>query len=368
MNTFYANHNHSFWMFHMPISETKITRKFSQTPFVPTFEPERAERCEEILSLQVSGLFTRLKNINCKSVIVGISGGLDSTLALIIAVRTFKKLNLELKDIIAVTMPCFGTTSRTYQNACRMATELGVTLIDIDITKSVTQHLTDISHDLETQDIVFENAQARERTQVLMELANKYNAIVIGTGDLSEMALGWSTYNGDHMSMYAVNCSVPKTLVKFLVRYEAENLSENAKNVLLDVLNTPVSPELLPPKNGEISQKTEDKVGPYELNDFFLYYMLRWGYSPSKIFRIAKIAFAGVYTDSIILKWLRLFYKRFFSNQFKRSCTPDGPKIGTVSLSPRGDWRMPSDASAELWLKDLENCDKLVSSFMRKPI
>ncbi|GHU53892.1 NAD(+) synthase [Clostridia bacterium] len=355
MNTFSHTLNIECGKFEMQLTETRIERFISPTPFVPSANTDRKERCEDILNLQVSGLNTRLKNINCKSVVIGISGGLDSTLALLIVIRTFKKMDFDFKNIIAVTMPCFGTTSRTYDNARKLANSFGVTLLDIDIADSVIQHFKDISHNKDTLDIVFENSQARERTQVLMDLANKYNALVIGTGDLSEMALGWSTYNGDHMSMYAVNCSVPKTLIRHLVAVEAENNTDSIKSVLIDILDTPVSPELLPPKDSEISQETEKIVGPYELHDFFLYYMLRWGFSPSKIFRLAKIAFAESYTDSIIVDWLKVFYRRFFANQFKRSCVPDGPKIGTVSLSPRGDWRMPSDVTASIWIKDLEN-------------
>jgi NAD+ synthase (glutamine-hydrolysing) len=299
---------------------------------------------------------TRLRHIGCKNAVIGLSGGLDSTLALIVTVNAFDMLGLDREGIIAVTMPCFGTTNRTYNNACKLALSYGTTLREINIRNSVLQHFEDIEHDDNVHDVTYENSQARERTQILMDIANQTNGIVIGTGDLSELALGWATYNGDHMSMYAVNSSVPKTLVRYLVSYEAYIKDGILRNVLLDILDTPVSPELLPPEeNGDISQKTENIVGPYELHDFFLYYMLRFGFSPSKIFRMAQSAFKGTYDDKTILRWEKTFYKRFFSQQFKRSCLPDGPKVGSVTLSPRGDFRMPSDACGDLWLKDLDN-------------
>jgi NAD+ synthase (glutamine-hydrolysing) len=300
---------------------------------------------------------TRLKHIGCKTAVIGLSGGLDSTLALIVAVHAFDMLNLDRKGIITVTMPCFGTTDRTYTNACNLAKGYGTTLREIDIKESVNLHFRDIDHDSNSHDVTYENSQARERTQILMDVANQNGGIVIGTGDLSELALGWATYNGDHMSMYAVNASIPKTLVRYLVGYEA-TVSKNQllETVLKDVLDTPVSPELLPPtQDGKIAQKTEDLVGPYELHDFFLYYMLRFGFTPSKIFRLAVKAFDGEYSNEVILKWLRKFYWRFFSQQFKRSCLPDAPKVGTVTLSPRGDFRMPSDACVTLWQKDIDS-------------
>ena len=301
------------------------------------------------------GLIKRLKHTGCKTAVIGLSGGLDSTLALIVTVNAFRKLGLDTKGIIAVTMPCFGTTNRTYTNACRLAENYNTTLMEVNINKSVLQHFEDIGQSEDVHDVTYENSQARERTQVLMDIANKKGGLVIGTGDLSELALGWATYNGDHMSMYAVNASVPKTLVKYLVRYEAGCSEDKLKAVLGDILDTPVSPELLPPdENGTISQKTEDLVGPYELHDFFLYYMLRFGFSPFKIYRIANIAFKDMYDSEIILKWEKIFYRRFFAQQFKRSCLPDGPKVGTVTLSPRSDFRMPSDASANIWLSQLE--------------
>lgn len=341
--------------FSVKIEETVLTRNFASRPFVPSQEAERAKRCEEILTIQAMGLKKRLAHTHAKSAVVGISGGLDSTLALLVMVKAFDALEISRDHIIAVTMPCFGTTGRTYNNACKMARQLGATLREVPIADSVTQHFQDIGHDMEDHSVTFENSQARERTQVLMDVANQVNGLVIGTGDMSELALGWATYNGDHMSMYGVNASVPKTLVRHLVRYYADTTEDQElKEVLYDVLDTPVSPELLPPKDGEIAQKTEDLVGPYELHDFYLYYMLRFGYEPMKIFRLAKRAFAGEYDDATILKWLRTFCWRFFSQQFKRSCLPDGPKVGSVALSPRGDWRMPSDACVASWIRDLE--------------
>ena len=341
------------------VEETKtfLTRTFPKKPFVPSDEQTRAQRCEEILTIQAMGLKKRLAHTNARTAVVGISGGLDSTLALLVTARAFDMLGRDKKDIIAVTMPCFGTTDRTYQNACEMSKKVGATLIEVPIADAVNIHFRDIGHDPEDHSVTYENCQARERTQVLMDIANKTWGMVIGTGDLSELALGWSTYNGDHMSMYGVNASVPKTLVRHLVKYAADDTKDEAlKNVLYDVLDTPVSPELLPPKDGDIAQKTEDLVGPYELHDFFLYFMLRFGYEPSKIFRIACMTFDGEYDKETIFKWLETFCRRFFSQQFKRSCLPDGPKVGTVALSPRGDWRMPSDACVAVWMKDLEAC------------
>ena len=341
------------------VEETKtfLTRTFPKKPFVPSDEQTRAQRCEEILTIQAMGLKKRLAHTNARTAVVGISGGLDSTLALLVTARAFDMLGRDKKDIIAVTMPCFGTTDRTYQNACEMSKKVGATLIEVPIADAVNVHFRDIGHDPEDHSVTYENCQARERTQVLMDIANKTWGMVIGTGDLSELALGWATYNGDHMSMYGVNASVPKTLVRHLVKYAADDTKDEAlKNVLYDVLDTPVSPELLPPKDGDIAQKTEDLVGPYELHDFFLYFMLRFGYEPSKIFRIACMTFDGEYDKETIFKWLETFCRRFFSQQFKRSCLPDGPKVGTVALSPRGDWRMPSDACVAVWMKDLEAC------------
>lgn len=341
--------------FEIEHEDTVLTRTFPRKPFVPEDEQTRAERCEEILTIQAMGLKKRLAHTHAKTAVVGISGGLDSTLALLVTARAFDMLGRDKKDIIAVTMPCFGTTDRTYHNACDMAEKTGATLMEVPIAEAVTVHFRDIGQDPESHDVTYENSQARERTQVLMDIANRTGGMVTGTGDMSELALGWATYNGDHMSMYGVNASVPKTLVRHLVKYAADTTpDEKLKDVLYDVLDTPVSPELLPPKDGDIAQKTEDLVGPYELHDFFLYYMLRFGYEPGKIFRLAKQTFAGVYDRETILKWLKTFYRRFFSQQFKRSCLPDGPKIGTVALSPRGDWRMPSDACAAVWMKELE--------------
>ena len=337
--------------FSLKIKENKITRTFPKAPFVPDNQDERDKRCDEILSLQSMGLKKRLEHTNCKHAVVGISGGLDSTLAVLVTARAFDLLDIPRENLICVTMPCFGTTDRTYQNAVSLIKELGATLKEVRIEKAVRQHFADIGHDENNHDVTYENSQARERTQILMDMANQYNGMVIGTGDMSELALGWATYNGDHMSMYAVNCSVPKTLVRYLVLYYAET-TENKKlsEVLMDVLDTPVSPELLPPVDGVISQKTEDLVGPYELHDFFLYYMLRFGFPKAKLYRMAKQTFDGVYDDETIKKWLDKFYWRFFSQQFKRSCLPDGPKVGSVAVSPRGDLRMPSDASPAAWL------------------
>lgn len=338
--------------------ECKLERTFDSRPFVPSDEKKRSERCNAILNIQSMGLKKRYEHIGCKQAVIGISGGLDSTLALLVTTRTFDMLGLDRKGIMAVTMPCFGTTDRTYQNACKLAEKLGTTFREIDIKASVTQHFLDISHDVENKNVVYENGQARERTQILMDIANEIGALVIGTGDMSELALGWATYNGDHMSMYGVNAGVPKTLVRHLVQFYADTCGDDElKTVLYDVLDTPVSPELLPPTDGKISQITEDIVGPYELHDFFLYYMLRFGYEPEKIYRVARLAFAGEYEDTVILKWLCTFYDRFFSQQFKRSCLPDGPKVGSVAVSPRGDLRMPSDASVRIWKEQLENLE-----------
>ncbi|WP_199612677.1 NAD(+) synthase [Blautia sp. OF03-15BH] len=342
-------------LFHLEEKETELTRFVDPAPFVPSDEHQMEQRCEEIFHIQAMGLKKRLKHTGCRNVTVGISGGLDSTLALLVTAKAFDLLGIDRSSITAVTMPCFGTTDRTYQNACELTRRLGASLKEVDIKKAVRQHFEDIGHSEEDHDVTYENCQARERTQVLMDIANQSGGMVIGTGDMSELALGWATYNGDHMSMYGVNASVPKTLVRHLVRYYADTCEdERLKAVLLDILDTPVSPELLPPKDGKIAQKTEDLVGPYELHDFFLYYILRFGFRPAKIYRLALTAFAGVYEKEVILKWLKTFYRRFFSQQFKRSCLPDGPKVGTVAVSPRGDLRMPSDASAAIWLAELE--------------
>jgi NAD+ synthase (glutamine-hydrolysing) len=337
------------------IPETLLTRWIDKAPFVPSGKQQRDKRCEEILNIQAMGLKKRLLHTNCKSAVVGISGGLDSTLALLVMVKAYDMLGIDRKNIVAVTMPCFGTTDRTYNNAVTLTKQLGATLREVNIREAVLIHLRDIGHDVNVHDVTYENAQARERTQILMNIANEVNGLVIGTGDLSELALGWATYNGDHMSMYGVNCSVPKTLVRYLVSYYAETVTDSKlREVLLDVLDTPVSPELLPPEDGKISQKTEDLVGPYELHDFFLYYIMRFGFVPTKVFRLAEIAFDGAYDSKTIYKWLSTFYRRFFSQQFKRNCLPDGPKVGSVAVSPRGDLRMPSDASSILWIKELE--------------
>ncbi|MCR2047597.1 NAD(+) synthase [Acetatifactor muris] len=341
--------------FRLEVTEDRLDRKFMPLPFVPGKQEERDRRCEEILSIQSHGLKKRFEHTGLHTAVIGVSGGLDSTLALLVTVRTFDLLGLDRKGIFAVTMPCFGTTDRTWDNACRLAHTLGVTLEEVDIREAVQVHFRDIGQDSSNHDVTYENGQARERTQVLMDLANRHGGLVIGTGDLSELALGWATYNGDHMSMYGVNAGVPKTLVRHLVKYYADTCSDTELSaVLCDVLDTPVSPELLPPVDGVISQKTEDLVGPYELHDFFLYYMLRCGFPPAKVYRVAKQAFAGEYEDTVILKWLKTFYRRFFTQQFKRSCLPDGPKVGSVALSPRGDLRMPSDACVSLWMQELE--------------
>ena len=341
--------------FSLKTEETKLQRRFDPQPFVPSDLAQREERCDEILNIQAMGLKKRLEHTKCECAVIGISGGLDSTLALLVTTRALDLLEMDRSKILCVTMPCFGTTDRTYKNACELTRTIGAALKEVDIKEAVTLHFRDIGQDMEKHDVTYENGQARERTQILMDLANQRNGMVIGTGDLSELALGWATYNGDHMSMYAVNASVPKTLVRHLVRYYADTCQDEKLSMILkDVLDTPVSPELLPPKDGVISQKTEYLVGPYELHDFYLYYMLRVGYEPAKIYRIAKRAFQGVYNDETILKWLKKFYWRFFSQQFKRSCLPDGPKVGSVAVSPRGDLRMPSDGCVRVWMKQLE--------------
>ena len=346
--------------FALTVSPTKLTRYVAPQPFVPEGKEDRDARCREILLIASLGLKQRLEHTGAKTAVVGLSGGLDSTLAVLITGLAMKMLDRPMTDIVAVTMPCFGTTDRTRNNAVILAEQMGATLRTVDISNSVRSHFKDIGHDMEDHSVTFENGQARERTQVLMDIANQSGGIVIGTGDLSELALGWCTYNGDHMSMYAVNCSIPKTLVRHLVGYLAR---DNAKkdealhDVLEDILDTPVSPELLPAVQGQISQKTEDLVGSYELHDFFLYYMLRWGFSPRKVYRLAVYALGGKYSREVILKWLKTFYRRFFSQQFKRNCVPDGPKVGSVALSPRGDWRMPSDAKMNLWQAELETLE-----------
>ncbi|MCJ7856174.1 NAD(+) synthase [Lachnospiraceae bacterium NSJ-143] len=337
--------------------EERLYRHIDRMPFVPGNGSKLFERCEDIFNIQVSGLAKRVRHTNAESLVIGISGGLDSTLALLAAVKTCDYLGVDRKKVLGVTMPGFGTTDRTYNNAVNLMKSLGVTMSEISIKEASILHFNDIGHDINVRDTTYENTQARERTQILMDLANKHGGLVIGTGDLSELALGWATYNGDHMSMYGINSGVPKTLVRVLVRYVAENglIDDYSKSILMDILDTPVSPELLPPDDkGEINQKTEDIVGPYELHDFFLYYIVRFGFSPAKILFLAEEAFNGEYDRKTILKWLKNFYRRFFSQQFKRSCIPDGPKVGTINLSPRGDWRMPSDAVSRLWLKELE--------------
>ena len=336
--------------FDIEMGDTTLTRAIPRMPFVPEDSQLRASRSEEIITLQALGLKQRLRHINCRTAVIGISGGLDSTLALLVTVRAFDMLGLDRRGIICVTMPCFGTTERTKTNAMAMVERLGCSLEVVDISKSVLQHFEDIGQDPNVYDTTYENAQARERTQVLMDIANKENGLVVGTGDLSELALGWATYNGDHMSMYGVNAGVPKTLVRHLVRYCAKTTGDSElARILMSVVATPISPELVPGK-----QETEDLVGPYELHDFFIYHVLRWGSSPSKVYRLARYVFDGIYDDATILKWIRTFYRRFFNQQFKRSCLPDGPKIGSVSLSPRGDWRMPSDACVKVWQAELE--------------
>lgn len=360
MNTYQPERTQQYLVvpIHMEKEDTAIERRFDPRPFVPLDQTERDKRCDEILSIQSYGLKKRYEHTGCRSAVIGISGGLDSTLALLVTVRAFDMLEIDRSRITAVTMPCFGTTDRTYDNACKLAHTLGTTLEEVDIREAVTIHFRDIKQDIDCHDVTYENGQARERTQLLMDIANRTGGMVIGTGDMSELALGWATYNGDHMSMYGVNAGVPKTLVRHLVQYYADTCdNRQLKEVLLDVLDTPVSPELLPPVDGVISQKTEDLVGPYELHDFFLYYMLRCGFEPTKIYRIARDSFRGIYDKDVILKWLKTFYKRFFAQQFKRSCLPDGPKVGSVAVSPRGDLRMPSDACATIWLQELEETE-----------
>ena len=356
-NTTFINaqrHSHALEIPCKPIQERdfELQRAIDPHPFIPKNE-DMQSACEEILNIQVAGLAKRLYHINAQKAVIGISGGLDSTLALLVTVKAFDKLDLDRKGIIGITMPGFGTTDRTHSNAVKLMQTLGVTIREINIAKAVTQHFEDIGHDMKLHDITYENSQARERTQILMDVANKENAIVVGTGDLSELALGWATYNGDHMSMYGVNAGVPKTLIRYLVTYVS---GEMATETLLDIVDTPISPELIPADElGNIKQKTEDLVGPYELHDFFIYYFLRYGFRPKKIFLLAQKAFADIYDDATIKKWFITFCRRFFNQQFKRSCLPDGPKVGSVSLSPRGDWRMPSDASSALWLKEAES-------------
>lgn len=341
--------------FRLNQEETRLSRMFDPNPFVPSDKQDREKRCQDILAIQAGGLKKRMMHTGCKNAVIGISGGLDSTLALLVTARAFDDCGLLRDGITTVTMPCFGTTDRTYANACALIECLGATFREINIRDAVRQHFQDIGQQETNHDVTYENSQARERTQILMDIANQTGGLVVGTGDMSELALGWATYNGDHMSMYAVNCSVPKTLVRHLVRYYADTCGDaRLSAVLRDILDTPVSPELLPPEDGQIAQKTEDLVGPYELHDFFLYYMLRFGYQPEKIYRIARLAFAGVYEEETIRHWLKIFYRRFFSQQFKRSCVPDGPKVGSVALSPRGDLRMPSDACARLWVEQVE--------------
>ncbi len=354
-NTFAHASKETDHVIFIDIGEKEVeTPKVPKRPFIPENEAEFAKRAETILNIQTHALKKRLAHAHAKTAVIGISGGLDSTLALLVAVRAMDLLGRDRKEIIAVTMPCFGTTVRTKSNAVMLAEALGTTVRTVDIKRAVSVHFEDIGHDEAKHDVTFENAQARERTQVIMDIANMENGIVVGTGDLSEVALGWSTYNGDHMSMYGVNADVPKTLVRGLVAYVAGTMEGDAKKALLDIVDTPVSPELLPAKDGEIAQKTEEIVGPYDLHDFFLYYIIRKGYSPKKVFRVACKAFEDEFDAETIHKWLRSFYRRFFMQQFKRSCTPDGPKVGSVALSPRGDWRMPSDAVADIWLREVD--------------
>ncbi len=361
MNTYYVHQEAGYEVvsFRLKEYDIELDRYYERTPFVPSSKNDRDARCEEILSIQAMGLKKRLAHTGCKNAVIGISGGLDSTLALLVTARAFDSLDIPRENITAVTMPCFGTTDRTYNNAVELTKRLGAALYEVDIKEAVRIHFRDIGQDENVHDVTYENGQARERTQILMDIANKSGGMVIGTGDMSELALGWATYNGDHMSMYGVNCSVPKTLVRHLVKYYADTCGDaSLSEILEDVLDTPVSPELLPPSAGQISQKTEDLVGPYELHDFFLYYILRFGYMPHKVYRLACHAFAGEYDSAVIYKWLNTFYRRFFAQQFKRSCLPDGPKVGSVAVSPRGDLRMPSDAVRTLWIEDLERINK----------
>jgi len=352
------NSKYLFVDFNLEYKPLDLIRQFDPMPFVPDDMAEREARCEEILMIQAMGLKKRLQHTHSEYAVIGISGGLDSTLALLVTAKSFDMLGLERKRIIAVTMPCFGTTDRTYHNACELVRRLGATLLEVDIKEAVMLHFKDIGHNPDCHDVTYENSQARERTQVLMDIANRYNGLVVGTGDMSELALGWATYNGDHMSMYGVNASVPKTLVRHLVEYYADSVNDSIlRKTLVDILNTPVSPELLPPKEGEIAQKTEDLVGPYELHDFYLFHMLRYGSSVSRIYRLACIAFKDIYDRETILKWLKVFCRRFIQMQFKRSCLPDGPKVGSVSISPRGDLRMPSDASVQAWMEEIEKIE-----------
>lgn len=355
MNTFDVYDRLVHVNFRLTVTETKLTGLVDPMPFVPKDPGARRERCEEMLTLQALGLKKRMAHTNSKTAVIGVSGGLDSTLALLVTAKAFDMLGKDRSDMIAVTMPGFGTTDRTYDNAVKLIRCLGARFVEVDIKESVRVHFAAIGHDMSSHDVTYENGQARERTQILMDIANMQEGLVIGTGDLSELALGWATYNGDHMSMYAVNASVPKTLVRHLVEDYADTCGDKElRETLSDVLDTPVSPELLPPEEGVIAQKTEDLVGPYDLHDFFLYQVLRFGFSPAKVYRLAKLAFAERYESDFVLKWLKTFYRRFFAQQFKRSCLPDGPKVGTVAVSPRGDLRMPSDASAGIWMQELE--------------
>lgn len=363
ISTFTERYNHSEKLqkieFNLDLEENEnLERNIYPFPFVPAKDSKRDKRCEEIFSIQVAGLAKRIQHTNCKSLVIGISGGLDSTLALLVCVKVCDYLEIERKSVYGITMPGFGTTDRTYSNAVNLMKSLKINTKEISIAEACKKHFEDIGHNMDIHDTTYENTQARERTQILMDIANQLNGLVVGTGDLSEMALGWSTYNGDHMSMYGVNSSIPKTLVRSLVKWtiNTEFVNDSAKEILIDILNTPVSPELLPPdKSGNIDQKTEDLVGPYELHDFFLYYMVRFGFSPKKIVYLAENAFKNKYSHETIIKWLKIFYRRFFTQQFKRSCVPDGPKVGSICLSPRGDWRMPSDASYSIWIEELDN-------------
>ncbi len=354
-NNFEICDTHTCISFELEEDNTVLTRTIEAMPFVPQNKEARKRRAEDVFMIQAMGLKKRMEHTHAETAVIGISGGLDSTLALLVTVRAFDMLGKSRSDIVAVTMPGFGTTDRTYDNAVNLIKSLGATFMEVDIKKAVMQHFADIGHNLNNHDVTYENSQARERTQILMDISNEKNGMVIGTGDMSELALGWATYNGDHMSMYGVNAGVPKTLVRHLVDYYADTCGDKVLTAILkDVLDTPVSPELLPPEQGEISQKTEDLVGPYELHDFFLYYVLRFGFTPEKIYRLAKVAFEENYEGKFILKWLKTFYRRFFSQQFKRSCLPDGPKVGTIGVSPRGDLRMPSDACARIWMDEME--------------